>query len=128
MRVRSLDHVVIVCGDVERTLRWWRGELGLEAVRVEEWRAGEAPFPSLRIDDSTIIDFLDGHRTGENVAHVAVEVDVSPDELARLVDERGWDVVAPLNHRLFGARGIGAGVYIRDPEGNVVELRSYPAR
>ena len=127
MRVHSLDHVVIVCGDVERTLQWWRDELGLGEVRVAEWRAGDAPFPSLRVDDSTIIDFLEGHRTGENVAHVALEVDASADDLARLVDERGWEVVAPLNRRLFGARGIGAGVYIRDPEGNVVELRSYPA-
>ena len=27
--------------------------------------------------------------------------------------------------RLYGARGWGRGFYIRDPDGNVVELRNY---
>lgn len=125
MRALGIDHVVLVCSDVERTLSWWRRELGLEPVRLEEWRAGSAPFPSLRLNGSTIVDFVAGERTGENVAHVAVEVDVDSATLAALADERGWDVATPLNPSLFGARGIGAGVYIRDPEGNVVELRTY---
>lgn len=125
MRATGIDHIVVICSDVERMLAWWRDELGLEPVRVDEWRAGRAPFPSLRFNPSTIVDFVPGERTGDNVAHVAVEVDASPDELERLVTDRGWTVVAPLNRTLFGARGIGAGVYVRDPEGNVVELRTY---
>lgn len=125
MRATGIDHVVIICSDVDRTLAWWQRELGLDPVRVEEWRAGEAPFPSLRLSPATIVDFVPGERTGENVAHVAVTVDVAGDDLARLADERGWDVAVPLNPTLFGAGGIGAGIYVRDPEGNVVELRTY---
>lgn len=125
MRALGIDHVVILCSDIEPTLAWWQRELGLEPVRVDEWRAGAAPFPSLRLNASTIVDFLPGRRGGENVAHIAVEVDISPDALESLVSERGWDVVSPLNRELFGARGIGAGVYVRDPEGNVIELRTY---
>ena len=120
-----MDHIVVWCTDIDRTLAWWREELGLAPVRIDEWRAGNAPFPSLRLNASTIIDFLPGRRSGENIAHVAIEVDADADTLASLVTERGWDVAAPLDRSLFGARGIGAGVYIRDPEGNVVELRSY---
>jgi catechol 2,3-dioxygenase-like lactoylglutathione lyase family enzyme len=127
MRVLGIDHIVILCSDIERTLTWWQQELGLAPVRVDEWRSGAAPFPSLRMNPSTIVDFLPGNRTGENVAHVAVEVDVDADALESLVVERGWDVVFPLNRELFGARGIGAGIYIRDPEGNVIELRCYAA-
>ncbi len=125
MRAVGIDHVVVICRDVERTLSWWRDELGLEPVRLEQWRAGDAPFPSLRLSETTIADFVRGERTGENYAHVALLVDVSRDELASVVEERGWDVVAPLDSHLFGARGTGAGVYIRDPEGNVLELRTY---
>jgi catechol 2,3-dioxygenase-like lactoylglutathione lyase family enzyme len=125
MRATGIDHVVVICRDVERTMGWWRRELGLDPVRHEEWRAGAAPFPSLRLNETTIVDFVPGERSGENVAHVAVTVDVGADELAALVAERGWDVVGPLNRSLFGADGLGAGVYVRDPEGNVVELRTY---
>ena len=125
MHATGIDHVVVVCSDVERTLRWWREELGLEPVRLEEWRAGTAPFPSLRLSETTVADFVRGERMGENYAHIALAVDVSRDELAALVEERGWDVASPLDSHLFGARGIGAGVYIRDPEGNVLELRTY---
>ncbi len=125
MRALAIDHVVILCSDIDRTLAWWQEELGLEPVRVEEWRSGAAPFPSLRLNASTIVDFLPGRRTGENVAHIAVAVDVDADALEALTAERGWDVVFPMNRELFGARGMGAGIYIRDPEGTVVELRTY---
>jgi catechol 2,3-dioxygenase-like lactoylglutathione lyase family enzyme len=125
MRALGIDHIVVICTDVDRTLAWWRDELDLQPVRLEEWRVGKAPFPSLRLNDSTIVDFIQGERRGENYAHVAVAVDVSRDDLAALATARGWDVAVPLNDQLFGARGIGAGIYIRDPEGNVVELRTY---
>ena len=127
MHATAIDHLVVVCTDVDTTLGWWRRELGLEPLRLDEWRAGAAPFPSLRINQTSIVDFVAGTRTGVNVAHVALAVDVGAAELAALAVERGWDVVTPLDPGLYGARGVGAGVYIRDPEGNVVELRSYPA-
>lgn len=125
MRATGIDHIVVVCSDVDRTLCWWQHELGLEPFRLAEWRAGAAPFPSLRLNDGSIVDFVPGERTGENIAHVAMAVDVDADALEALVTERGWEVAAPLNRQLYGARGIGAGVYIRDPEGNVIELRTY---
>ena len=40
--------------DVERSVAWWQGLLGLEPVRLEEWRRGEVPFVSVRISPSTI--------------------------------------------------------------------------
>lgn len=125
MQATGIDHVVVVCTDVEATLGWWQRELGLEPLRLDEWRAGTAPFPSLRVNEASIVDFVAGTRSGVNVAHVALTVDVGAAELAALADQRAWNVVTPLDHHLYGARGVGAGIYIRDPEGNVVELRTY---
>ena len=122
MNPTAIDHVVLTVPDVERTLAWWRDELGLEPVRVDEWRRGEAPFVSLRISGDTLIDLFPGERTGENVNHVALVVDdVDLDELAssgRFEVEMG-----PAD--LFGARGVGRGLYIKDPDGNLIELRTY---
>ncbi|MGI8662564.1 MAG: VOC family protein [Acidimicrobiales bacterium] len=118
----AIDHVVFTVPDVERTLAWWRDEIGLEPLRVEEWRRGEAPFVSLRVSEGSLIDLFEGERTGDNVNHVAIVVgDVDLDELAA---SGRFDVeMGPAD--LFGARGIGRGLYINDPDGNRIELRTY---
>ena len=124
MKVRAvgLDHIVLRVADVERSLAWYCDQLGLEGERVEEWRRGEVLFPSVRIDAGTIIDLLEGDRTGENLDHVCVLIE--PTDLDALRDSGRFDVVAG-PAELFGARGIGWGLYVRDPDGNLVELRHY---
>jgi catechol 2,3-dioxygenase-like lactoylglutathione lyase family enzyme len=128
VHVRHLDHVVLVVADVERSLAWYCDELGLRPERVEEWRRGAAPFPSVRVDDATIIDLLarpgqpaDPGGTG-NMDHLCFVVE--PDDLARVVASGRFEVVDGPAPR-FGARGIGTSVYVRDPDGNLVELRHY---
>lgn len=124
VRVVGLDHIVLLTSDVERSLGWWTGELGLEGDRVEAWRAGDAPFPSVRIDATTIVDLFAGERTGRNLDHVCVVVDPTTDLDALLASET-FDVVrGPVD--VYGARGMGRSIYVRDPDGNVVELRTYP--
>ena len=51
VKVTGLDHLVLVVADVERTLAWYEDRFGIEPLRVDEWRRGEAPFPSLRVND-----------------------------------------------------------------------------
>lgn len=122
MRVTDIDHIVLNCADVEKELAWWRDELGLAPLRVDEWRRKEVPFVSVRVNAGTIIDLFEAARSGENLNHVALTVeDVDLDALAA---SGRFDVVGGPS-RLFGARGTGTGLYVRDPEGNVVELRTY---
>src|SRR5918995_6792515 len=123
MRVTGIDHVVFNVSDVEKSVAWWRDLIGLEPVRLDEWRRGEVPFVSVRISAGTIIDLVARERSGENVNHIAVQVEDV--DLAELVASGRFDVVrGPLE--LFGARGQGHGVYARDPDGNEIELRTYP--
>lgn len=124
MRVVGLDHVVLNVADVERSLSWYCDLLGLEPVRVEEWRRGEAPFPSVRVDETTIVDLVAAERTGTNVAHLCFVIE--PTDLGALAASGRFDVVGdgPVDG-LFGAQGYASSIYVRDPDGNVVELRSY---
>jgi catechol 2,3-dioxygenase-like lactoylglutathione lyase family enzyme len=94
----------------------------LEGVRVEEWRRGEVLFPSVRIDATTIIDLVAGERSGQNVDHLCLVVE--PVDLDAVAASGDFDVVAGPS-RLFGARGEGVGLYVRDPDGNMIELRHY---
>jgi len=118
----GIDHVVLPVPAVEAVTAWYRDELGLEVLRLEEWRRKEVLFVSLRVSPTSLIDVLHGERTGENVNHVALVVeDVDLDELA--ASGRFEIVMGPAD--LYGAQGIGRGVYVRDPAGNLVELRTY---
>ena len=124
VRVVGLDHVVLVVADVERSLSWYIDELGGRPVRVDEWRAGEVLFPSVRLSANTIIDLIRGDRSGQNVDHVCIEIE--PADLDAVAASGRFDVVGG-PAELFGARGVGIGLYVRDPDGNVIELRYYDA-
>ena len=122
MKITGVDHYVLVVPDAEAIIAWYRDELGLQPERLEEWRRGEVLFASLRVSPTTLIDVFQGERTGVNTDHVALVVeDVDLEELA--TSGRFEVEMGPAD--LFGARGTGRGLYIRDPAGNRVELRTY---
>ena len=126
VQVTGIDHIVLNVADVERSAAWYRDQLGLELIRMEEWRRGEVPFPSLRVDATTIIDLFQVERTGENLNHFAVVLcDV---DLQAVIDSGEFDLAGPQDHPAdrFGAQGQGLGIYVFDPDGNTVELRTYP--
>ncbi len=123
MRVVELDHVVLNVADVERSLAFYTGPLGLEPVRVDEWRAGKVPFPSVRINDRTIIDLMSKPRGESNVDHICLVVE--PLDWQEVIDSGVFTVLdGPVGR--WGARGAAQSVYVADPDGNTVELRWYP--
>jgi catechol 2,3-dioxygenase-like lactoylglutathione lyase family enzyme len=125
LRITDFDHLVLRCADVDTTLDWYVSTLGLAPVRVDEWRAGTVPFPSVRVSSDTIIDLVPatGVVTERNVDHICLVADrATVDAIAG--DSETFQVIDGPVVR-FGARGDGWSVYVTDPEGNVVEIRSY---
>lgn len=137
--VTGLDHIVLLSADVEQALAFYTGVLGLDGVRVAEWRRGEVPFPSVRIDGATIIDLFPvggtgaatpaapaepGHQpAGRNLDHLCLTVE--PVDLHALAASGTVTVVRGPTDHLFGAQGYATSLYVADPDGNTVELRSY---
>ncbi|MET9534727.1 VOC family protein [Streptomyces sp. NPDC006649] len=136
MRVTGFDHLVLNVADVERSLEFYCGPLGLDPVRVEEWRAGEAPFPSVRVSPTTIIDIVrqpESLRSGQelmagraNVDHICLVVEPLDWQQAIEAGELAEFTAVDGPGERFGARGRAQSVYVRDPDGNTVELRWYP--
>lgn len=123
MRVVELDHLVLNVADVERALEFYCGPLGLTPVQVEEWRAGKVPFPSVRINEHTIIDLVSKPRGESNVDHICLVVE--PLDWQEVIDAGTFTVLeGPVGRS--GARGDATSIYVADPDGNTIELRWYP--
>jgi catechol 2,3-dioxygenase-like lactoylglutathione lyase family enzyme len=129
-RIVGMDHIVLRTPDVERSLDFYCGALGMEGVRVTEWREGKNRFPSVRISDTTIIDLFGtddpaAPAKGQQLDHYCLVVEPGGlDEVLERVREFGL-TPGPKQSR-FGAEGQGESSYITGPEGVVVELRHYP--
>jgi catechol 2,3-dioxygenase-like lactoylglutathione lyase family enzyme len=120
VKVLGLDHIVLRCADVEKALAFYCETLGLAGERVDEWRRGEVLFPSVRVTPTTVIDLFGAERDGANLDHFCLVIaPVDLDELAaQFPGARRGD-------GLYGAQGFASSLYIHDPDGNTIELRSY---
>ncbi|MEH1125297.1 VOC family protein [Micromonospora sp. CPCC 206061] len=124
VRVREFDHLVLNVEDVERSLAFYCGVLGLEPVRVDQWRDGRIKFPSVRVTPDTIIDLVRRDRDGSNVDHICLVVD--PLDWHEVIASGVFTVLeGPVGR--YGARGEAVSLYVQDPDHNTVELRWYPA-
>jgi catechol 2,3-dioxygenase-like lactoylglutathione lyase family enzyme len=123
MRVKDFDHLVLNVADVDRSLAFYCGSLGLEPVKVEEWRAGMVPFPSVRVSPTAIIDLVARPRGESNVDHFCLVVD--PLDWLDVIDSGVFTVLeGPVSRS--GARGDAYSIYVQDPDENTIELRWYP--
>jgi catechol 2,3-dioxygenase-like lactoylglutathione lyase family enzyme len=80
-------------------------------------------FPSVRVTESFIIDLFPIERTGENFNHLCLTV--APTDFDAVKASGVFEVVDGPDVR-FGAQGDGVSLYVRDPDGNTIELRYYP--
>jgi catechol 2,3-dioxygenase-like lactoylglutathione lyase family enzyme len=137
----TLDHVVLWTEDPVRAAEFYERVLGLAPVRLAEFRAGQAPFPSIRVSEHTIIDLMaraaapvvDAMAGGEasaghRVNHVCLAMSESEyRSLRSRLEANGVPTSNPMEQS-FGARGLAPqAFYFRDPDGNVLEARYYGA-
>jgi catechol 2,3-dioxygenase-like lactoylglutathione lyase family enzyme len=125
IRITGFDHLVLRCADVDKTLAWYVETLGMSPVRVDEWRRGSVPFPSVRASADAIIDLIPaaGAVTERNVDHFCLVADrATVDAIAGDTDTFRIHEAPSVR---FGAQGDGWSVYVYDPDDNVVEIRSY---
>ena len=128
----SLDHIVLEVADPARSVAFYKDVLGLLPVRLEEFAAGSAPFPSARIDAGTLIDFFPAPiwhgKHPHNPNHLCFTTTAGGmASLKRRLARRSIPITLVRNHN-FGAHGMGRSIYFDDPDGISVEVRYYPTR
>ena len=142
VKVKEMDHIVLRVKDIDTSIRFYNQILGLSTERLEEFKAGKVPFPSVRINGDTIIDLFkfesrpDGSIEPRNMDHYCVVVEPTDlSEVAAKLQALGVKMApanpfrpeekgGPFTPR-WGAHGNGTSLYIYDPDENVLELRCY---
>jgi glyoxylase I family protein len=134
-----LDHIVLWTKNLQASMDFYTNVIGLAPVRFDEFAAGDAPFPSVRVCEDSIIDLLPVANIGATetltnaqgsaghpVNHVCLALSKAEyDALDQRLQAAGVDTTARLT-RSYGARGWAPhGFYFHDPDGNVLEARYY---
>jgi catechol 2,3-dioxygenase-like lactoylglutathione lyase family enzyme len=136
-----IDHVVLWVEDPRRALDFYVNVVGLPSVRGEEFLAGKAPFPSVRVSEMSILDLMPAiavpfavRLTGETkptaagkpINHVCLAMERGElDALAARLAAAGVRMHR-IGERSYGARGLSEHwFYFQDPDGNVIEARHY---
>jgi glyoxylase I family protein len=133
IRVKALDHFVLRVRDLDVSLGFYRDALGLPIEFLDEYRAGQRPFVSLRVG-AQLVDLVpdptynpDEGRNASGFLHFCVRVEAG--SLVRVIPwlkERGVQVIEDQPAQRMGATGMGLSIYVTDPDGYVVEIKEQP--
>jgi catechol 2,3-dioxygenase-like lactoylglutathione lyase family enzyme len=134
-----LDHVVLWVRDPVASADFYEKAVGLLPLRVTEFAAGKASFPSVRLNGETIFDLAPlplaeymnvvpggAESAGHPVNHVCLSLTGPEFEALRARLEERSVPLSGFSYDSYGARGMAKrSFYFRDPDGNVFEARHY---
>ncbi|WP_454723566.1 MULTISPECIES: VOC family protein [Cupriavidus] len=132
-RILAIDHLVLRSADVPALRRFYVDVLGCRVEREQpalgltQLRAGSGLIDLVTLDGPLGRAGGAGPGAeGRNLDHFCLRIDpFDADALGAHLRAHGVQP-GPVEMR-FGAEGKGPSIYVRDPDGNVVELKGPPA-
>ena len=130
MKITGIDHIVLRAHDQQRLVDFYTGVLGLtvekrqDAIGLVQLRAGSSLIDIVSVDGR--LGRMGGAGPGEggrNLDHVCLNVAGFDLETVKAQLEAHGVEVGEEGLR-YGAGGEGLSVYLKDPEGNGLELRA----
>ena len=121
--ISAIDHIVLTVRDVETSVAFYARVLGLDAVTFAGNRR------ALQVGDQKINLQILGQETrnfaGIGSGDVCLLTSLPPDAVVDRLKREGVAIVeGPVEKT--GARGPVLSVYFNDPDGNLIEVSSYP--
>ena len=131
IKPRAIDHIVLRTDRYQQLIEFYCNVLG---CALERTTSKELGLTQLRAGNS-LIDIVDVNgklgksggpppqQTGNNVDHFCLQIEPCEEqELQSYLKEKGVEV-GEFKER-YGAQGMGRSIYLKDPVGNNIELRS----
>ena len=131
--IRDIDHLVLRVVDVDAMLNFYCGVLGmreerrLDGLGLIQLRAGRSLLDLVPVDGE--LGRAGGAppaRGGRNLDHFCLRLDPF-DETEIRAALRAAGIEPGDTKSRYGAEGDGPSIYVRDPDGNVVELKGPPS-
>jgi glyoxylase I family protein len=131
IEIAGLDHIVLRTSHMAEMLHFYGTVLGCPIERelspefgLVQLRAGSALIDLVAVDSE--LGRAGGGpptQSDNNMDHFCLQLNALPEEdISRHLASHGIEA-GPFERR-YGAQGYGRSVYLRDPEGNTVELRN----
>ena len=126
MQINRLDHLVLTVADIERTVDFYRHCLGMQRI---EFAGGRV---ALTLGSQQKINL---HPLGREFEPKAIKPSAGSADLCFIIDtpldaavteleQRGVTIIeGPVDRT--GATGPIRSIYLRDPDGNLIELSNY---
>ena len=126
--IQRLDHLVLRVSSLPRAIAFYEQVLGCEVVRRREdlglvhLRAGASMIDLVSVD-GVIRRRAAAAASVPNVDHFCLRIEPFDEALLqRHLAAHGHAALGPADEN-FGAEGDGLSLYLRDPDGNLVELK-----
>lgn len=129
--IAGIDHIVLRTTKLTEMLRFYCDVLGCRVERetsedlgLTQLRAGNALIDIVTVDSK--LGRMGGpapSAEGNNLDHFCLQLKpIAESEIKQHLQDHG--IAAGEFDERYGAQGFGQSIYIQDPEGNTVELRS----
>lgn len=131
MKVKRIDHIVLTVQDIDRTAHWYHNVFGMDIVIMNDGRK------ALEFGADGARQRIHLHRTGHEIephakhptlgsADVCLVANVPMSQLLEELGRDNVDLVTQGIVRREGALGPTESVYVRDLDGNLIEIADYP--
>ncbi len=142
MSVRGFDHVSLPTKDPDAFIEFYR-RLGFNILYEDEWRAGDVPIFAIQVGNHSKIN-VHPPKLWQNPRFEAKGPTAQPgcgdlcfffEGPLSVAEQRIRDAGAEIAYGPFDQKGggdagqrEGTSIYTRDPDGNLLEFMTYPAR
>ena len=130
IRIRELDHIVLRVREPRTMIDFYCDVLGCrlekrqETLGLIQLRAGSSLLDLVPIQ-SELVGTSAPTNTGISLDHFCFRID--PFDAGQITDHLSrYGIDAGELSSRYGAEGMGPSIYIKDPEGNTVELKGPP--
>jgi catechol 2,3-dioxygenase-like lactoylglutathione lyase family enzyme len=125
MKINRIDHLVLTVADIDRTVEFYARVLGMEKIEFAQGRialaCGEQKI-NLHQLGKEFEPRAEHVRAGS--ADLCLIIDTPIEQAIEHIQQHGVDLIAgPVNRS--GAKGKIISVYLRDPDGNLLEVANY---